>query len=153
MAVISRTLPTQLVNGTSFCFFLYFPLSFYTYAMFFFQLDKFKRIDSFRYGCFGCSHSNGLLDSTTETRHLHFEQTRTQLTTCSIPREKSAVLLRLRKQFKINASINCYAKKSFLLQLDHEQICVNFTIERWFPVANMSRYLPIRVYDYYAPGK
>lgn len=31
-------------------------------------------------------------------------------------------------------------------------MCVNFTIERWYPVANMSRYLPIRVYDYYAPG-
>lgn len=39
------------------------------------------------------------------------------------------------------------------LQLDQEDICVNFTIERWFPVANMSRYLPVRVYDYYAPGK
>lgn len=38
-------------------------------------------------------------------------------------------------------------------QLDHEQICVNFTVERWYPVANMSRYLPVRVYDYYAPGK
>ena len=36
--------------------------------------------------------------------------------------------------------------------LDQEETCVNFTIERWFPVANMSRYLPIRVYDYYAPG-
>lgn len=38
-------------------------------------------------------------------------------------------------------------------QLDREDTCVNFTIERWYPVANMSRYLPIRVYDYYAPGK
>nr|XP_018913243.1 PREDICTED: CD109 antigen isoform X1 [Bemisia tabaci] len=37
--------------------------------------------------------------------------------------------------------------------LDEEDICVNFTIERWFPVANMSRYLPIRVYDYYAPER
>lgn len=36
--------------------------------------------------------------------------------------------------------------------LDEEETCVNFTIERWFPVANMSRYHPIRVYDYYAPG-
>lgn len=36
--------------------------------------------------------------------------------------------------------------------MDQEETCVNFTIERWFPVANMSRYLPIRVYDYYAPG-
>ena len=37
--------------------------------------------------------------------------------------------------------------------LDEEETCVNFTIERWHPVANMSRYLPIRVYDYYAPGE
>jgi len=37
--------------------------------------------------------------------------------------------------------------------LDYEDTCVNFTIERWYPVANMSRYLPIRVYDYYSPGK
>lgn len=36
--------------------------------------------------------------------------------------------------------------------MDDELTCVNFTIERWYPVANMSRYLPIRVYDYYAPG-
>lgn len=36
--------------------------------------------------------------------------------------------------------------------LDEEETCVEFTLERWFPVANMSRYLPIRVYDYYAPG-
>lgn len=38
-------------------------------------------------------------------------------------------------------------------QLDNETTCVNFTVERWLPVANMSRYLPIRVYDYYAPGE
>uniref|UniRef100_A0A336LJG8 TEP1-F n=1 Tax=Culicoides sonorensis TaxID=179676 RepID=A0A336LJG8_CULSO len=37
--------------------------------------------------------------------------------------------------------------------LDHEETCVNFTIERWYPVANMSRYLPIRVYDFYAPER
>ena len=37
--------------------------------------------------------------------------------------------------------------------LDQEETCVNFTIERWFPVANMSRYLPIRVYDYYTPER
>ncbi|XP_005178924.2 CD109 antigen [Musca domestica] len=37
--------------------------------------------------------------------------------------------------------------------LDQEDVCVNFTIERWYPVANMSRYLPIRVYDYYAPER
>ncbi|XP_049816717.1 CD109 antigen isoform X1 [Schistocerca nitens] len=37
--------------------------------------------------------------------------------------------------------------------LDHTDTCINFTIERWYPVANMSRYLPIRVYDYYAPER
>lgn len=37
--------------------------------------------------------------------------------------------------------------------LSPERTCVNFTIERWFPVANMSRYLPVRVYDYYAPER
>ncbi|KAG8228773.1 hypothetical protein J437_LFUL007766 [Ladona fulva] len=37
--------------------------------------------------------------------------------------------------------------------LDKYDTCINFTIERWHPVANMSRYLPIRVYDYYAPER
>ncbi|KAG5340833.1 CD109 protein, partial [Acromyrmex charruanus] len=37
--------------------------------------------------------------------------------------------------------------------LDNEETCVNFTMERWYPVANMSRYLSIRVYDYYAPER
>uniref|UniRef100_A0A182NU17 TEP1-F n=1 Tax=Anopheles dirus TaxID=7168 RepID=A0A182NU17_9DIPT len=37
--------------------------------------------------------------------------------------------------------------------LDNDYVCVNFTLERWMPVANMSRYLPIRVYDYYAPER
>lgn len=37
--------------------------------------------------------------------------------------------------------------------LDETDTCVNFTVERWYPVANMSRYLPVRVYDYYAPER
>lgn len=37
--------------------------------------------------------------------------------------------------------------------LDQEETCVEFTVERWYPVANMSRYLAARVYDYYAPGE
>lgn len=37
--------------------------------------------------------------------------------------------------------------------LDTYDTCINFTIERWHPVANMSRYLPVRVYDYYAPER
>ncbi len=38
-------------------------------------------------------------------------------------------------------------------RLDRDYTCVQFTFERWFPVANMTRYLPIRVYDYYAPER
>ncbi|XP_034950028.1 CD109 antigen [Chelonus insularis] len=37
--------------------------------------------------------------------------------------------------------------------LDSEETCVNFTVERWYPVANMSRFLAVRVYDYYAPER
>ncbi|KAL4122063.1 hypothetical protein QTP88_014463 [Uroleucon formosanum] len=37
--------------------------------------------------------------------------------------------------------------------LDESETCVKFTVERWYPVANMSRYLPVRVYDYYAPER
>lgn len=37
--------------------------------------------------------------------------------------------------------------------IDQEETCVEFTLERWYPVANMSRYLPIRIYDYYAPER
>lgn len=42
---------------------------------------------------------------------------------------------------------------NFVFQLNGYHTCINFTIERWYPVANMSRYLPVRVYDYYAPGE
>ncbi|CAM1298182.1 Tep6 (predicted) [Pycnogonum litorale] len=37
--------------------------------------------------------------------------------------------------------------------LDRYEICVNFTLQRWYPVANMSRFLPFKVYDYYAPER
>ncbi|CAG7733856.1 unnamed protein product, partial [Allacma fusca] len=37
--------------------------------------------------------------------------------------------------------------------LDQYPTCVNFTVERFFPVANMTRYLPVKVYDYYAPER
>ncbi|XP_017785160.1 PREDICTED: CD109 antigen isoform X2 [Nicrophorus vespilloides] len=37
--------------------------------------------------------------------------------------------------------------------LDEHETCINLTVERWYPVANMSRFLPIRVYDYYAPER
>lgn len=37
--------------------------------------------------------------------------------------------------------------------LDSSPICVNFTAQRWYPVANMTRFISIRVYDYYAPER
>ncbi|PRD26756.1 UNVERIFIED_CONTAM: hypothetical protein NCL1_37255 [Trichonephila clavipes] len=37
--------------------------------------------------------------------------------------------------------------------LDQENTCLSFTIQRWYPVANMTRFLPVRVYDYYAPER
>ncbi|XP_035214873.1 CD109 antigen-like isoform X2 [Stegodyphus dumicola] len=37
--------------------------------------------------------------------------------------------------------------------LDTSWSCVNFTIQRWYPVANMTRYLKARVYDYYIPER
>jgi len=37
--------------------------------------------------------------------------------------------------------------------LDVSPICIDFTVQRWFPVANLTRFIPVRVYDYYAPGK
>ncbi|XP_054157976.1 CD109 antigen-like, partial [Oppia nitens] len=35
--------------------------------------------------------------------------------------------------------------------LDHNWNCVDFTIERWHPVANLTRWLKARVYDLYEP--
>jgi CD109 antigen len=37
--------------------------------------------------------------------------------------------------------------------LDSTFTCVSFTVQRWYPVANLTRYIPIRVYDYYAPER
>lgn len=31
--------------------------------------------------------------------------------------------------------------------------CVKYTAYRWFPVANMAELTPIKVYEYYEPGK
>lgn len=38
-------------------------------------------------------------------------------------------------------------------QIDDKRTCVQFTMNRWFPVANMTRFMPVKVYEYYAPGK
>ncbi|OXA62186.1 Complement C3 [Folsomia candida] len=49
-----------------------------------------------------------------------------------------------------------YFHDKVVIYFDYLEInptCVNFTLERWFPVANMTRYLPVRVYDYYAPER
>lgn len=37
--------------------------------------------------------------------------------------------------------------------LDSTTTCIAFTVQRWYPVANVSRYLPVKVYDYYAPER
>ncbi|CAL1294220.1 unnamed protein product [Larinioides sclopetarius] len=37
--------------------------------------------------------------------------------------------------------------------LDSTPTCVTFTVRRWYPVANMTRYLSVKVYDYYAPER
>ncbi|XP_064466508.1 CD109 antigen-like [Ornithodoros turicata] len=41
----------------------------------------------------------------------------------------------------------------FFDYLDASPICVNFTAQRWYPIANMTRFISIRVYDYYAPER
>ncbi|GIX91514.1 CD109 antigen [Caerostris extrusa] len=41
----------------------------------------------------------------------------------------------------------------YFTYLDQENTCLSFTIQRWYPVANMTRWLPVRVYDYYAPER
>ncbi|GFS99779.1 CD109 antigen [Nephila pilipes] len=41
----------------------------------------------------------------------------------------------------------------YFTYLDQENTCLSFTIQRWYPVANMTRFLPVRVYDYYAPER
>ncbi|XP_022254488.1 CD109 antigen-like isoform X2 [Limulus polyphemus] len=33
------------------------------------------------------------------------------------------------------------------------ETCVSFTVQRWYPVANMSRHLEVKIYDYYAPER
>lgn len=38
-------------------------------------------------------------------------------------------------------------------QIDDKKTCVQFTMNRWFPVANMTRFMPVKIYEYYAPGK
>ncbi|XP_055943633.1 CD109 antigen-like [Argiope bruennichi] len=37
--------------------------------------------------------------------------------------------------------------------LDTSWSCVNVTVQRWFPVANITRFLKARVYDYYIPER
>ncbi|CAG2123424.1 unnamed protein product, partial [Medioppia subpectinata] len=37
--------------------------------------------------------------------------------------------------------------------LDINPTCISFTVQRWYPVANLTRYIPVRVYDYYAPER
>ena len=41
----------------------------------------------------------------------------------------------------------------YWFQLNRTETCFNYTIQRWYPVANMSRYLSARAYELYAPGE
>ncbi|KAI1297215.1 Antigen -like protein [Halotydeus destructor] len=41
----------------------------------------------------------------------------------------------------------------YFAYLDTSPICLAFTVQRWYPVANMSRHIPARVYDFYAPER
>ncbi|KAK3881350.1 hypothetical protein Pcinc_014206 [Petrolisthes cinctipes] len=43
-------------------------------------------------------------------------------------------------------------KASFFFErLSGNNTCVEFSVERWFPVANLTTVLPIKVYEYYSP--
>nr|BAR45625.1 macroglobulin complement-related 1 [Scolopendra japonica] len=37
--------------------------------------------------------------------------------------------------------------------LDSRSTCIDFTLQRWMPVANMTQFLRVKVYDYYAPER
>ncbi|XP_076370636.1 CD109 antigen-like isoform X2 [Tachypleus tridentatus] len=37
--------------------------------------------------------------------------------------------------------------------LDSYETCVSFTVQRWYPVANMTRYLEVKIFDYYTPER
>ncbi|KAK8746520.1 hypothetical protein OTU49_017065 [Cherax quadricarinatus] len=39
----------------------------------------------------------------------------------------------------------------FFEKLVATDTCVEFSVERWFPVANLTKVLPVRVYEYYSP--
>nr|XP_045614119.1 alpha-1-macroglobulin-like [Procambarus clarkii] len=39
----------------------------------------------------------------------------------------------------------------FFEKLVGTDTCVEFSVERWFPVANLTKVLPVRVYEYYSP--
>lgn len=41
----------------------------------------------------------------------------------------------------------------YLPQLSGNNTCVEFSVERWFPVANLTTVLPVKVYEYYSPGE
>lgn len=40
---------------------------------------------------------------------------------------------------------------AFFQTLGGDYTCLNFTLERWWPVANLSNYIKAKVYDYYSP--
>ena len=44
-------------------------------------------------------------------------------------------------------------RRSSSTQIHSTPTCVEATVQRWFPVANLSQVMPVRVYEYYAPGE
>nr|BAR45628.1 macroglobulin complement-related 2 [Niponia nodulosa] len=48
-----------------------------------------------------------------------------------------------------------YERKAYFYfeYLDDYLNCLEFTMERWYPVANVTRFVPVKVYDYYAPER
>ncbi|KAJ6219290.1 hypothetical protein RDWZM_005102 [Blomia tropicalis] len=61
---------------------------------------------------------------------------------------RSSVITNLKEARFTDRKVNFYFD-----YLDTSYTCVSFTVQRWYPVANLTRYIPIRVYDYYAPER
>jgi len=67
------------------------------------------------------------------------------------------ILDEVQKKELIDSGYNVWTKQNeiifFFEKLTTEHTCVNFTLLRNFPVANLSPYIPIKVYDWYSPER
>lgn len=81
-----------------------------------------------------------------------------------VPRLKNACILPRSITFIFDYVSFFYLRLGFLIdditlnydpheQLDTSWTCVDFVVERWYPVANLTRWLKTKVYDLYEPGK